>query len=105
MNEERPKSLFLELGEQEYRLWTHNPITAAYLQFMDDQIALWRDLVADVVEAGTFEKDAAHEDRNLDVVRGKIIAMRQLRGITLETIQGFYGQEPVVEAEVEQADE
>lgn len=102
---DRPFNILLEIGKQEWAQWQHNPITAAYLQFMEDQIALWRELAADIVEMGAFEERAAHEDRNLDVVRGKLLAVRQLRGITLETIQGFYGKEPAVEAEPESQDE
>lgn len=102
---ERPYNILLEIGPQEYAQWQHNPISAAFLQFMDDQILVWREVAADIVEVGAYEQGASHEDRNLDVVRGKIIAMRQLRGISLEDIQGFYGKEPVVEAEPESNDE
>lgn len=105
MNDEKPSSILLEIGKQEFAQWQHNPITKGFLQFMEDQVESWRELVADVVELGAYEKGAAHEDRNLEVVRGKIIAMRQLRGITLEGIQGFYGQEPAVEAAPESTDE
>ncbi len=98
---DEPKNLFLELGEQEYRLWTHNPITAAYLQFIDDQITNWRGLAADCVESGFFRLASPHEDANPDVVRGKMLALRMLRGISLEHIQAFYGQEPPEEVSQE----
>lgn len=86
----------LDLKSEEFRLWQHHPITAAYLQWLDDLIADWRNLAADLVEVGAFQDRAAHEDRNPDVVRGRILAIRFLRNIELETIQGFYAQEPEV---------
>lgn len=98
---DRPDTVLLEISEQEWAIWQHNPITAAFLQFQDDQIVVWRELVADLLEAGAFIAGDPHEDRNPDVVRGKLVAMRHLRGITLEAIQGFYGKAPVVEAEEE----
>jgi hypothetical protein len=97
---DRPDTVLLEITPQEWMLWQHGPITAAFLQFQDDQIAVWRELAADLLEAGAFHSGETHEDRNPDVVRGKLIAMRNLRGITLEAIQGFYGKEPA-EAEEE----
>lgn len=90
---------------QEFLLWMHNPITKGFFQFVDDSLALWRANAVDLLESGAFRLNDPHEDRNPDVVRGKLIAFRELRGITLERIQGFYGQEPAVEAEEEQADE
>ncbi len=94
------ENVLLEIGEQEFMMWTHNPITAAYLQFMDDQLVLWRENAADLVENGAFRNpDQRHEDSNPDVVRGKLLAMRQLRGITLADIQSFYGKEPPEESQ------
>lgn len=101
MNFERPESVLLELGEQEFKLWQHSPITAAYLQFMEDFITASRDLAADLLEAGAYRLGDNHEDRNPDVVRGKLIATRYLRGIGLSEIQAFYGKEPAVEAKSE----
>lgn len=99
MSDDRPYAplhhharLWLEMNEIEYRQWQHNPITAAYLQFLDDQIADWRETAADLLEAGAFRMGDAHEDRNPDVVRGKLLAIKMLRGITLSEIQGAYGK-------------
>lgn len=84
----------LDLSAAEFRMWQHNPITAAYLQFLDDQIAEWRSLAADLVENGAFQLRDPHEDKNPDVVRGRIRAVRELRDIDIESIHRFYGQEP-----------
>jgi hypothetical protein len=86
-----PKVLFGELSPETFALWQHSPITAAYLQFLDDQIAHWRELAADLVEIGHFKDGAEHEDQNIHVVRGKLAAFRQLRGISLAEIKRFYG--------------
>lgn len=88
------RQLFLDMSPTEFRMWQHNPITAAYLQYLDDVIANWRDLAADLLEAGAYRLGDPHEDRNPDVVRGQLVALRKLRQISLEDIQGFYGKVP-----------
>jgi len=85
-------SVLLEVGEVEWAQWQHSPITAAFLAFLDDNIQLWRENAADVLENGGFHLRDAHEDRNPDVVRGKILAFRGLRRLTLSEIQEFYRQ-------------
>lgn len=105
MSFDRPDTILLEIGEQEFMLWQHNPISAAYLQFLDDQVAVWREIAADLLEAGAFRLGDPAEDRNPDVVRGKLLALRELRGITLTDIQGFYGKEPPVESQGDQQHE
>lgn len=87
-------TLLLELSDEEFRRWQHSPITAAFLRFQDDQIANWQEVAIELLEAGAFRLNDPHEDRNPDVVRGKILALKALRGITLTGIQGFYGKEP-----------
>lgn len=91
-----PKSphaeLLLSLKQTDFAQWQHHPITKAFLGFQDDQIRLWRELSADLVEIGAFRTNDAHEDRNPDVVRGKLLALKQLRRITLEEIQSLYRQ-------------
>lgn len=88
------RQLFLDMSPAEFRLWQHNPITAAYLQYMSDVIANWREIAADLLEAGAYRLGEQHEDRNPDVVRGQLVALRKLRQISLQDIQGFYGKEP-----------
>lgn len=105
MSVDAPKSVLLEIGQQEWMQWQHTPLTAAFLQFIDDQIALWRETSADLLEAGAYRLGDSHEDRNPDVVRGKLLALRQLRGITLEAIQGFYGQATPDESQEVKPDE
>lgn len=86
------RELLFEINEEQFQMWRHERITASVLQFMQDQIAQWRELAADFVEWGAFHLGDQHEDRNPDVVRGKLLAMRQLHQITLEGIQAFYSQ-------------
>lgn len=97
------RETMLGIGVQEFRLWQHSPITAAFFQFIDDQIASWRENAADLLEMGAFTAGAREQDRNPDVVRGRILAMRELHQIDLETIQGAYGKSPPVEDQEEQA--
>ena len=81
------------MGDQEWALWLHDPVTASYLQYMDDQIAFYREAVADLLEQGLFAQGHQHQDRNPDVIRGQIVMLRQLRGITAHDMRSFYGQE------------
>jgi hypothetical protein len=91
--------LLLELKPQDWAMFCHHPIMKAFLAFQEDQIAYWRDICADLVEMGAFRLADAHEDRNPDVVRGKLIALKQLARISLADIQGFYGKSEPEESE------
>jgi hypothetical protein len=84
---------FLDMGEREFAMWMHNPITAAFFRYLDDQVAVLRDRAADLVEGGVFMgADKRYEDASIEVVRGKLRALRGLQGIALGDIQGFYGK-------------
>ena len=86
------RRLLMEMDAASYIQWRHHPITAAVLQFLDDQIGAWRELAADIVENGWFDPTAKEEGLNPNVVRGKIAAARELRDLQLAAIQGFYSQ-------------
>jgi hypothetical protein len=87
---ETKRELIFEIDETQFQLWRHERISAAFLQFVEDQIAEFRELAAICVEHGYFTRGDAHEDRNPDVVRGKIIALKQLHNLSLMDIQRFY---------------
>lgn len=95
----------LDLTPEEFRLWQHHPITAAYLQFLADMIDRWREIAADMVEEGAFQTRDQHEDKNPDVVRGRIIMMRVLHQIDIKQIQRFYGVEPEETDEAPETDD
>lgn len=88
---------YLEMSEEEFVLWQHSPTTAAFFNYLDHLVDAWRETAADLLEAGAYTSKSDHEDANPDVVRGRILAVRALRGITLASIQGFYGKEPAAE--------
>jgi hypothetical protein len=88
---EAKRQILMTMSEMDYQSWRHNPITAAYLQYLEDIISRWRELAADLLEAGAFLTHDSHEDRNPDVVRGKLLMARQLHGLTHQDIRGFYG--------------
>lgn len=94
---------FLEMKAQEFALWMHSPVTAAFFQFLKDQHVNWREIAGELVENGAFRLNAVHEDQNPDVVRGKMLTLSMLSGIDLERIQRFYGQEPVAVSQDDQA--
>lgn len=87
------RETMLNIGEQEFRLWQHSPITAGFFQYLEDMVGLYRDRAADVVEAGSFDLAHLHQDTNPLVLRGQIAMLRQLHGVTVQIIQGFYGKE------------
>lgn len=80
------ETLLLELSEQEYMLWRHNPITAAYLSYLGDLTETFRSSAADLLEAGTLAAQA-------DVIRGRLLNLRELQNLSLDDIRNFYRQE------------
>jgi len=81
------QALLLELSEQEYQLWRHNPITSAYLRFLGDQMDNFRTAAADLLEAGNLVAPGS------DVLRGRILTLRELKDLALDDIKNFYRQE------------
>jgi hypothetical protein len=80
------ESLLLELSQDGYNLWRHNPITAAYLLFLKDQVEAFRTAAIDLLEAGTLGSQS-------DMLRGRIITLRELQNLSLDDIRNFYRQE------------
>jgi hypothetical protein len=83
--------LLLDLSAQDWVQWQHHPITAAYLRFLQDQAEAFRTAAADLLEAGTLAAQA-------DMLRGRILNLRELQTLELGDIQRFYRHE-VIEAE------
>jgi hypothetical protein len=79
------ESLLLELSEESFNLWRHNPITSAYLQYLGDQVEAFRMAAADLLEAGNLD--------NTDVIRGRLLTLRELQNLSLGDIRNFYRQE------------
>ncbi len=84
------RDLLLSLSPEDWAKWRHHPITAAFLLFLQDQRAVWRELAADLVECGALDPTATHEDRNPHVIRGKLSAVAQMQQIGIDDIQSFY---------------
>jgi hypothetical protein len=80
------ESLLLELSEQDYNLWRHNPITAAYLLHLGDQLEAFRTATADLLEANKLLPQEGE-------LRGRILTLRELQSLSLEHIKNFYRQE------------
>jgi hypothetical protein len=87
------RELLLSISPNEWMAWRHSPISAAFLQYLADQITYMRGAAADMLEAGGFVPGHQHQDRNPDTLRGQIVMLRQLHDLELHAIQGFYGQE------------
>ena len=74
------------MSEQEYHLWRHHPVTAAYLCYLQEQVDAFRTAAADLLEAGQLAPQS-------DLLRGRILTLRELHNLDLETIKNFYRQE------------
>lgn len=86
------KNLFLELSDESYHQWRHHPVTAAYLQFLEDQAANFREAAADLFESGVLDPQSPNPNINANVIRGRILCLRELHALQLGSIQEFYGQ-------------
>jgi hypothetical protein len=89
------ETLLLGLSEQEFQLFRHNPITAAYLLYLGDQVDAFRTAVGDLLEAGQL-------DRQADVIRGRLLTLRELQNLALDDIRNFYRQEGTDGTETDQ---
>ena len=81
----RHERLLLDLTEEEFQIWRHHPVTAAYLQYLEDQLTAFRTAACDLLEAGNLD--------NPDVLRGRMLTLRELSHLTLADIKGFYRNE------------
>lgn len=78
------------ISQTDFAQWQHHPVTAGFLQYMEDQIEFMRGAAADMLEDGMFVVGHQHQDRNPDTLRGQIIMLRQLRNLTIDQIKSFY---------------
>jgi hypothetical protein len=90
------ETLLLELSEQSFNLWRHGDITAAYLAYLADQIEAFRVAAADLLEAGALNPQA-------DMLRGRILTLRELQTLQLSHIQNFYRNQESEQADADQA--
>ena len=80
------ETLFLEMSAQEYHLWRHHPVTAAYLLYLNDLIGSFRESAADLLESGRLSPQA-------DELKGRLLTLRELHSLDLGDICNFYRQE------------
>lgn len=79
-------------GSQEFAMWMHNPITAAFFAYLGDDEVYLKDLIVELVIYGQVRKDAQGINESADVQRGRLLALRDLQRITLADIAEFYRQ-------------
>jgi hypothetical protein len=92
------EQLLLEISDETYQIWRHNPITAAYLEYLKDQADAFRTAAADLLEAGNLAPQA-------DMIRGRILTLRELQTLSLGVIQNFYRQADNEEVDGSKADQ
>jgi hypothetical protein len=84
------ESLLLELSEESYHQFRHHPIMAAYLQYLGDQVEAFRTAAMDLLEAGKLPEQS-------DVIRGRLLTLRELQNLSLDDIKNFYRHEDTEE--------
>lgn len=84
------EELLLELSEEGYQQFRHHPIMAAYLKYLGDQIEAFRTAAMDLLEAGSLTPQA-------DVIRGRLMTLRELQNLSLDDIRNFYRHEDTEE--------
>ena len=84
--------VFAELSEEAYQLWRHSPITAAYLEFLGDQALNFREGAADMWENGQLDVNSPNPMINANMLRGRVLTLRELHDLKLEDIKAFYSQ-------------
>lgn len=80
------EALLLQMSEVEFNQWRHHPVTAAYLLHLQDQVEAFRTAAIDLLEAGTLGSQS-------DVLRGRILTLRELHALTIDDVRNFYRQE------------
>src|SRR5262245_5609377 len=98
---ESKREIMRQVSDAEFMGWRHHPITAGFLQYLEDQIEVYRAGAADLVEGRLIKPVKEFIDQNLDAMSGQIYILRMLHGIEALNIRQFYGVEPALE---EQAD-
>lgn len=86
-------ALLMDLGNEDWQRWRHSHVTAAFLQFLRDRLELCRANAASMVELGLYDIAAQVPDRNPNVMRGQILILDELQGLSIETIQSFYREQ------------
>lgn len=86
------REMWRDMTPQHFAAWAHNPVSAAFFQFLEDRYNRARETVADIVENGPVGVGVENALRDLGVLRGELMALKELRGIALPDIQGWYGE-------------
>lgn len=86
-----PSEVLRDLTPQAFAQWKHHPVTAVYLKFLEDQAVNFRNAAADLWESGMLDPASANPNLNANVVRGRLLALRELHSLGLSDIRRFYG--------------
>lgn len=79
-----------EMRGEEFARWQHEPAGRLFFAYLEDQLANWREVAADMVQFGAFKADAERPMRNPHYVGGQMKAFDDLLRITAPAIQAFY---------------
>ena len=89
---DRPENILLELTTEDFKLWQHHRITAAFFQFIRDLGANCDGVALQLFKAGAFVRPPISDDTSPEFLRGRIVALDELQRIELADIQRFYGE-------------
>lgn len=84
--------IFEELSQQSFGQWKNSPVTKAYLQFLEDQTTVFREAALDLFESGLLDPQNPNPNSNANVIRGRLMTLRELQALELDAIQTFYQQ-------------
>ena len=81
-----------EMNEETFQQWRHHPVTAAFLEFLGDQAMNFREVAMDLWEDGLLDPNSPNPQINANMVRGRVLTLRELQTVALEDIKTFYSQ-------------
>ena len=79
-----------DISAEAFAQWKHHPVTRAFLQFLGDQADNWREAALLMWEEGRMDPMHQHPDVNSNVMRGRVLALRELTEISHSDIEDFY---------------
>lgn len=91
MSQSIEDEVIAEMSEVAFAQWRHHPVTKAFMKFLGDQAAADREAVADLWAQGALQDPPPH--LNPDMLRGRYVALLEVRDLKLTQMREFYGLE------------
>lgn len=89
-----PPEAIRDLSETAYSLWRHSPITAAFLQFVEDRADALKAQFFELWAAGALTRNDHEPNTHPEMVRGRYLELTELHAMSLAEIRNFYDLTP-----------